>query len=58
MMPSKEVARIIMKATLNRKRDLILTQQGKLTVWLHKISPSMTDAIILHEMAKELDSPF
>jgi short-subunit dehydrogenase len=58
MMSSKEVARIIMKATLNRKRDLILTQQGKLTVWLHKIFPSMTDRIILHEMAKELDSPF
>ncbi len=58
MMPSKEVARIIVIATLNRKRDLILTQQGKLTVWLHKIFPSMTDRIIIHEMAKELDSPF
>jgi len=58
MMSSKEVARIIVKATLNRKRDLILTQQGKLTVWLYKIFPSMTDKIILHEMAKEPDSPF
>jgi NADP-dependent 3-hydroxy acid dehydrogenase YdfG len=58
MMTSKEVATIIVKATLNRKRDLILTKQGKLTVWLHKIFPSMTDRLILLEMAKEPNSPF
>ena len=58
MMTAKKVAQIIAKATLKRKRDLILTQQGKLIVWLHKIFPSMTDRIILHEMAKEPDSPF
>jgi len=58
MMSASDVAQIITKATINRDKNLILTQQGKLTVLLHKIFPSMTDRIILHEMAKEPDSPF
>jgi short-subunit dehydrogenase len=58
MMPPKEVAEIIVKATLNRKRDLTLTLQGKLTVWSYKNFPRLTDRIIIHVMAKEPDSPF
>ncbi|MGB4204190.1 MAG: short chain dehydrogenase [Bacteroidetes bacterium HGW-Bacteroidetes-15] len=58
MMSSKEVAEIIVKATLNRKRDLTLTLQGKLAVWLYKNFPGITDRIILYEMAKEPNSPF
>jgi short-subunit dehydrogenase len=58
MMSSERVAQIIAKATLKRERDLILTPQGKLVVWFHKNFPSITDRIILHEMAKEQDSPF
>ncbi len=57
MMPPKEVAGIIVKATLNRKRDLKLTLQGKLTVWLYKNFPRLTDRLIIHVMAKEPDSP-
>lgn len=58
MMSSREVARIIAKAALKRKRDLILTPQGKLVVWLYKNFPAMTDRIIFREMAKEPGSPF
>lgn len=58
MMTSEKVAKIIAKATLHGERDLILTPQGKLVVWLHKNFPSITDRIILHEMAKEPNSPF
>ncbi len=58
MMSSERVAQIIAKATLKRERDLILTPQGRLVVWLHKNFPGITDRIILHEMAKEQDSPF
>lgn len=58
MMTSEKVAKIIAKATLNCERDLILTSQGKLVVWLHKNFPGITDRIILHEMAKEPNSPF
>lgn len=58
MMSAERVAQIIAKATYKRERDLILTSQGKLVVWLHKNFPGITDRIILHEMAKEPDSPF
>ncbi len=58
MMHPKEVARIIVKATLNRRRDLTLTLQGKLTVWLYRNFPRLTDRIIIHVMAKEPNSPF
>lgn len=58
MMSSERVAQIIAKATYKQERDLILTPQGRLVVWLHKNFPSITDRIILREMAKELNSPF
>lgn len=58
MMSSREVAQIIVKATLKRERDLILTLQGRLVVWLYKNFPCMTDRIIYREMAKEPGSPF
>lgn len=58
MMPPKEVARIIVKATLNRDKNLILTHRGKLIVWLYKNFPNIADRLILLEMAKEPNSPF
>jgi len=58
MMSAERVAQIIAKATVKRERDLILTPQGKLVVWLHKNFPGITDRIIIHEMSKEANSPF
>jgi short-subunit dehydrogenase len=58
MMSSEKVAQVIAKAVLKRKRDLILTPQGKLVVWLYKNFPRITDWIIFREMAKEPGSPF
>ena len=58
MMSSEKVAQIIARATLKREKDLILTREGKLVVWLHKNFPGITDRIILQEMAKEQDAPF
>jgi len=57
MMSSERVAQIIAKATLKKEKDLILTREGKLVVWLHRNFPSITDRIILHEMSKETDAP-
>ena len=57
MMPAEKVGKIIAKAILKRERDLILTQQGKLVVWLHKNFPGIADRIILHEISKEPNSP-
>lgn len=58
MMTPEEVAEEILKATLKRKRDLILTNQGKLVVWLNKWFPAMMDGIVYRQMSKEKDSPF
>ena len=53
MMSSERVAQIIAEATHNRYRDLILTNQGKLVVWLYNNFPQITGRIILNEMSKE-----
>ena len=58
MMSPEKVAQIIARATLKKEKDLILTREGKLVVWLHKNFPGITDRIILQEMAKEQDAPF
>jgi dehydrogenase/reductase SDR family member 7B len=58
MMSSEEVAEHILKATLKRKRDIVLTTQGKLAVFLNKWMPGILDGIVYNQMAKEKDSPF
>jgi short-subunit dehydrogenase len=58
MMTSEEVASHIVKATRQRKRDLVLTSQGKLAVFLNKWIPGILDGIVYKQMAKEKDSPF
>jgi short-subunit dehydrogenase len=58
MMSAEEVAHYILKATLQRKRDLILTGQGKLVVFLNKWIPGLMDTMVYNHMAKEKDSPF
>ena len=58
MMSAEKVAQIIAHATIKKVKDLILTREGKLVVWLHKNFPGITDRIILQEMEKEQDAPF
>jgi dehydrogenase/reductase SDR family member 7B len=58
MMTATEVATEILHAIQKRKRDLILTRQGKLAFFLNKWMPSMMDKIVYNHMAKEKDSPF
>ncbi len=58
MMPAETVASRIVDAVLKRKRTLILTRQGKLTVFLNKLMPGLTDKLVYNHMAKEPDSPF
>lgn len=58
MMTAEEVAHEILKALLKRKRDLVLTKQGKLVVLLNKWIPGIMDGVVYREMAKEKDSPF
>lgn len=58
MMRAEEVAKHIFAAVKNRKRDLLLTTNGKLTVWLNKFFPSMMDKVVYNHLAKEGNSPF
>lgn len=58
MMTSTKVAGLIYEAIRKRKRDLLLTVNGKLTVWLNKFFPSTIDKMVYNHMAKEEDSPF
>lgn len=58
MMSSEEVAKHLLQAVAKRKKIMILTRQGKLTVWLNKWLPSLTDRLVFNHMAKEPDAPF
>ena len=57
MMSPEEVAKAIYNAVKNRRRDLVLTMQGKMTVFLNKWFPSLMDKMVYNHMAKEKDSP-
>jgi dehydrogenase/reductase SDR family member 7B len=57
IMSAEEVASIIYKGVVNRKRDLVMTSQGKLTVFLNKLFPSFMDKMVFNHFAKEKDSP-
>ena len=58
MMSADEVAAHIYNAVEKRKRDLVLTSNGKMTVWLNKFFPTFMDKMVYNHMAKEPDSPF
>ena len=58
LMPAEEVAKYIADAIGKRKKELILTFQGKVTVLLNKFFPSFMDKMVYKHMAKEPDSPF
>jgi dehydrogenase/reductase SDR family member 7B len=58
MMTAEEVADAIYKAIQKRKRDLILTSTGKLTVLINKLFPSWSDRLVYNHMRKEPGSPF
>jgi len=57
LMSAETVAREILNAVHRRKSNLILTTQGKMTVWLNKFFPSFMDRMVYNHMAREKDSP-
>ncbi|MPQ48857.1 SDR family oxidoreductase [Marinifilum sp. N1E240] len=58
MMSAEECARLIAKAVVKRKRELIMTfVEGKITVWLKKWFPSLLEKLTYNHMAKEPNSP-
>ncbi len=58
MMSSEKVASEIINAIIKRKKLLLLTSQGKMTVLLNKFFPLFMDKMVYNHMAKEPDAPF
>lgn len=58
LMTAEQAATKIADAIEKRKRTLILTTQGRLTVLINKFFPSLMDKVVYNHMAKEPDSPF
>jgi len=57
LMTAAACARIIMDGVENRKRSIVMTGQGKLTVWLNKLLPGLADKLVYNHFLKEHDSP-
>lgn len=57
LMTPEEVADAMVKATVSRKRDLVLTTQGKTLVKVDKIAPGFADKQVYKHFANEPDSP-
>ena len=58
MMQPEEVAQRILKAVDKRKNKLVMTMNGKLTVFVNKFLPNLVDKLVYNHMSKEPDSPF
>lgn len=57
LMSAEEVADHIYKAVVKRKRTIVLTRQGKLTVFMNKYFPKFMDKAVYKHFKKEPDSP-
>ncbi|MEJ7558064.1 MAG: SDR family oxidoreductase [Pedobacter sp.] len=53
MMTAEEVAVLMANGIANRKRTLVITGQGKLTVWLNKLLPGLADKLVFDHFTKE-----
>jgi short-subunit dehydrogenase len=57
LMSAETAAILIIRAIGKRKDRLVLTSQGKLTVFLNKFFPKFMDKMVYNHMAKEPNSP-
>ncbi|RYE22385.1 MAG: SDR family NAD(P)-dependent oxidoreductase, partial [Sphingobacteriales bacterium] len=57
LMTAEECARIIFDSIEKRKRVVIMTGQGKLTVWMNKLFGGLADKLVYKHFLKEPNSP-
>lgn len=57
LMSAETSAKIMMDGIEQRKRTIVLTAQGKLTVWLNKLFPGIADKLVYKHFLKEPGSP-
>lgn len=58
MMTAEKCAGYLAKGLKRRRREVVLTPIGKLTVLMHNLFPGFTDRMEFNYMAKEPNSPF
>jgi NAD(P)-dependent dehydrogenase (short-subunit alcohol dehydrogenase family) len=57
LMTAETCAGIIMDGIEKRKRTIVMTGQGKLTVWMNRLFPSLADKLVYKHFLNEHDSP-
>jgi hypothetical protein len=57
-MSAEEVAEKIYLSVSKRQNSLVMTINGKLTVFLNKLLPSLVDRLVFNHLKKEPNSPF
>lgn len=57
IMSAEECADRIFRAIMHRQRTIVMTRQGKLTVWLNKLLPAVADKLVYKHFLKEPGSP-
>lgn len=58
MMSPEQVAKHIYISIKKRQNTLVLTTNGKLTVFLNKLFPKLVDKLVFNHLKKEPNSPF
>lgn len=58
MMKPEQVAKHIYQSVKKRQNSLVLTINGKLTVFLNKLFPKLVDRLVFNHLMKEPNSPF
>ena len=58
MMGPDQVAKHIYQSVKKRQNSLVLTMNGKLTVFLNKLFPKLVDRLVFNHLNKEPNSPF
>ncbi len=57
LMSAEECAEIIVKGVEKRKRTIVMTVQGKLTVFINKFFPKLADKLVFNHFLTEPNSP-
>lgn len=57
IMPAEEVAEHIYKGVQSRKKEIVLTKEGKLSVFINKWFPNYVEKKVYEKMLKEPDTP-
>ncbi len=57
LMSAEACAKRILDAVEQRRRSVVMTGQGRLTVWLNKLFPALADTLVFNHFRKEAGSP-